>query len=82
MALEDVILNCSATIDDVEFSWNRVGGHLSSRSTIDSSGTLTIHRSTPLDEGMYYCIASKDGITVQSDIALVAIDGKELCSND
>ena len=60
------------------YSWHRVNGHLPSRSTGQHSGTLTINRATPYDEGLYYCMSSKEGIIVKSDNSLVKIDGKEL----
>ena len=43
------------------------------------SDSLTIHRITPDDEGVYYCIArKKHGIRVRSNNASVKVDGKEL----
>ena len=76
VTLENVILHCLASIDDVTYSWHRVDGHIPSRSLGQYSDTLTIHRVTPHDEGTYYCIASKSGISVQSNNASVQVDGK------
>ena len=77
-ALENVTLTCSASIDGVVYSWHHVGGHLPSQSQGQNSGTLTIHRATPHDDGMYYCMARKSGISVKSNNALVQVDGEEL----
>ena len=79
IALEDVTLSCSASINDVMYSWHRVGGHLSSRSKGKHSDTLTIHKATPHDEGMYYCKAKKSKVSTESSRAVVKIDGKDLC---
>ena len=76
MILENITLHCSASIDGVTYSWHRVDGHIPSRSLGQYSDTLTIHRVTPHDEGMYYCIASKSEISVQSNNASVQVDGK------
>ena len=78
VALEDVILMCSASVDDVRYLWHRVNGHIPSHSQGRHNDTFTIHRATPHDEGMYYCVAKKNGIHVRSNNALVQIDGKEL----
>ena len=76
VALEDVTLTCSASVDRAAYSWHRVSGSLPSRSQGQNSNTLTIPRLTPYDEGMYYCIATKNKIIVQSNRALVRVDGK------
>ena len=78
VALEDVILMCSASVDDVRYLWHRVNGHIPSHSHERHNDTFTIHRTTPHDEGIYYCVAKKNGIHVRSNNALVQIDGKEL----
>ena len=78
IALQDVTLTCSASVDDVAYSWHRVGGTIPSHSQGRYNETLTIHRATPHDEGMYYCMAMKSGISIKSNNALVRIDGKEL----
>ena len=78
VALEDVVLSCSASVDDVKYSWHRVDGHLPSHHSHGRHNyTLTIHRVTPHDEGMYYCTAKKSGIRVKSNNALVQVDGKD-----
>jgi len=77
-ALEDVTLTCSASVDDVTYSWHRVNHSIPSRSMIqNNTNTLTIVKATPYDEGVYYCMASKEGIIVESDRAIVKVDGKE-----
>ena len=78
IALQDVTLSCSASIDDVTYSWHRDDGNVPSRSSGQGSNTLTIPRATPPDEGWYYCMASKDGISVESRRAKVDIDGKKV----
>ena len=75
-ALEDVTLNCSASFDDVTYSWHRVNGSIPSRSVGQNSNTFTIPRATPYDEGAYYCIAKKENFSVESTKAVVRIDGK------
>ena len=60
------------------YSWHRVDGHLPSHSQGQHSDTFTIRRATPHDEGMYYCVARKNGISVECSVALVDINGKGL----
>ena len=75
IALEDVTLTCSASVDDVTYSWYRIGGPLRSKQI--SNNTLNIHEATPLDEGLYYCKAEKSGISTDSRRVVVEVDGKE-----
>ena len=77
IALEDVTLNCSASVDDVRYSWHRVDGDLPVKSSGQHSNTLTINKATPYDEGMYSCKASKSGISINSRRAVVKVDGEE-----
>ena len=79
LALNDVTLSCSASVDDVTYSWHRVSDILPNNS---SSGTFTIREATPYDEGMYYCTASKDGVIVSSDNAVVQVDGEGLLNSE
>ena len=81
-ALRNVALSCSASVDDVTYLWHRVDGDLPVNSSVHHSGTFTIHKATPYDEGMYYCTASKDGVIVSSDNTVVLVDGKGLYSSD
>ena len=75
IALQDVTLTCSASVDDVTYSWHRIGGPLRSKQI--SNNTLNIHEATPLDEGLYYCKAEKSGISTDSRRVVVEVDGKE-----
>ena len=61
------------------YSWHRVGGSIPPRSQRQNSNELTIPQATPPDEGMYYCIAIKDGIRVESNRAMLNVDGKLMC---
>ena len=81
IALEDVTLSCSASVDDVIYSWNRVDGSIPQRSQGQNTNELTIPKATPPDEGMYYCIAMKDGIRVESKRSTLNVDGKSLYYN-
>lgn len=74
--MEDVTLNCSASVDDVTYSWHRVNGDVPPRSLGQNSNTLTIPKVTPSDFGEYYCIAKKEDITSKSNKAVVSVDGK------
>ena len=76
IALIDVTLTCSASVDDVTYSWDRIGGSLPLQSQGQDSNRFTINRATPHDEGVYYCVAKKSGIRVESTNALVIINGK------
>ena len=78
-ALEDATLTCLSSVDDATYSWHRVGSSVPSRSIGQNNNTLTIPRATPYDAGMYYCIAERNSITIESDDAVVSMDGKELC---
>ena len=58
------------------YSWHRDGGSVPSKSRGQNSNTLTIRRTTPHDEGDYYCMANKEGISVESNRATVRVDGE------
>ena len=60
------------------YSWHRVGGSVPLRSIGQNNSTLTIPRVTPYDAGMYYCIAKRNDISIESDKAVVSVNGKEL----
>ena len=77
VALEDAILTCLSSVDDASYSWHRVGGSVPSRSIGQNNNTLTIPRATPDDVGMYYCIAKRKDIIVQSDKAVVSVNGRD-----
>ena len=78
IALENVTLNCSASIDDVRYSWHRADGHIPSHSQGRHNDTFTIHRVTPHNQGIYYCVARRHGIIVRSSDASVQVDGKNI----
>ena len=59
------------------YSWHRDGGSVPSRSRGQNSNTLTIPKVTPPDEGMYYCKAGKEEISVESNRATVRVDGED-----
>ena len=77
IALQNITLSCSASIDDVTYSWHRVDDPLPLQSQGQDSNTFTIHRATPHDEGMYYCVAKKNGISVQSNSTSVQVNGRK-----
>ena len=79
IALEDVTLSCSASVDDVTYSWYRVDGSIPQRSQGKNTNELTIPQAIPRDEGMYYCIAVKEGIRAESNRTILKVDGKSLC---
>ena len=78
IALQDVTLSCSASVNDVTYSWHRVGGSIPSRSQRHSSNELTIPKATPPDEGMYYCIAVKEKVKVESKRVTLNVNGKSI----
>ena len=78
IALENVTLTCSASVDGVRYLWHRVDGDLPSRATGQRTRQLTISNIIPPDKGMYYCVVSKMGISVESNRAVVNVDGKLL----
>ena len=62
------------------YSWHRVGGSIPRRSLGQNTNELTIPQATPPDEGMYYCIAMKEGIRAGSNRAILNVNGKSLCN--
>ena len=80
IALEDATLTCLASVDDVTYSWHRVGGSVPSRSIGQNNSTLTIPEVIPYDTGEYYCIAKREEISVESNKALINVDGKDYSS--
>ena len=75
-ALEDATLTCLSSVDDATYSWHRVVDSVPSRSIGQNNNTLTIPRATPYDAGMYYCVVERNSISVESDKAVVSVDGK------
>ena len=78
MALEDVTLSCSASIDEARYSWHHVDGHIPSHLHGRHNNTFTIYRVTPHNQGTYYCVTKIHGITVKSNDASVQVDGKNM----
>ena len=78
IALQNSSLNCSASVDNVAYSWHRLIGSVPSRSIGQNSTTLIIPRVTPHDVGDYYCIVQKGNISVQSNKATVTVNGEKL----
>ena len=74
-ALANATLRCSTSVDGVRYLWRRVNGMIPSRSQGRRTSTLTIPRAIPPDEGMYYCIISKDAVTVESNRATLEVNG-------
>ena len=64
------------------YSWHRYGGSVPSRSRGQNTNTLTVPIATPPDEGIYYCMANKEGISVESNRARVRVDGENDCRNE
>jgi len=60
----------------VVYSWHRVNDSVPLRSEGQNSSILNIPMVTASDNGIYYCMASKDGISVESNRAEVAVGGK------
>ena len=77
-ALTSVTFTCSAShVNGVTYSWHRTNGDIpSTRSRGQNTNTLTITRSIPPDEGMYYCIATNDGGSTSSRSASLTVDGE------
>ena len=75
-ALVDATLHCTTSVDGARYSWHRVNGMIPSRSMGRRRSTLTIPRAIPPDEGMYYCIISKNAVAVESDRATLEVNGK------
>jgi len=80
IALEDVTLTCLASVDDVTYSWHRVGGGVPLRSIGKNNSTFTIPRITPYDNGMYYCMAKWNKISVESNKAIINVNGENCVS--
>ena len=80
IALESVTLNCTASVDSATYSWHRVDDKLPPTSRLNgwNSNMFTIHNVLPPDKGMYYCVAKKMEVKVESARANVTVDGKLL----
>ena len=78
IALKEATLTCLASVDDATYSWHRVKDRIPSRSIGQDNNTLNIPAVTPYDAGVYYCKAKKGEITMESNKAVLIVDGKEL----
>ena len=74
---ENITLTCLASIDGVAYSWHRVDGSIPLQSLHSDDHTFIIPQITPHDAGIYYCMASKEGIVVKSGTSTVVVNGKE-----
>ena len=74
-ALENATLSCSSSVDDVAYSWHNVHGTVPLKSIGQNSHMLTIPSVTPYDAGVYYCIAKKEEVSVESNKAVVGVEG-------
>ena len=57
------------------YSWHHNNGSILSQNT----SAFIIHKATPYDEGEYYCNASKEKLSVESNRAVVKVDGGNFC---
>ena len=76
MASQNITLTCLASVNDVSYSWHRVNDHIPSKSIGQNSNMLTIPIASPVDNGRYYCSVSKDGVSVESNIVTIIVNGK------
>ena len=72
------MFHCLTSVDGVKYSWYRVNGDLPLGSRGQNSHKLTIVKATPNDQGMYYCMASKENIRVKSMRAILNVNGKRI----
>ena len=75
---QNITLTCSASVDDAAYRWYRVNNSIPIGSTGHSTNMLTIHSASSVDGGIYYCIASKEGVSVESNRASVTVNSKYL----
>ena len=72
IALQDVTFTCTARGFEVKYEWKR---H-KNRIAIGSQSSLTISKSTPLDEDQYYCMAMTTGGYAFSTNVTLKVYGK------
>ena len=75
--MEDATLTCLSSVDDATYLWYRIGDGVPTRSIGQDNSTLIIPEVTPYDEGMYYCMARKEEITVESSRAVLSVNGRQ-----
>ena len=78
IALEDATLTCLSSVDNATYLWYRIGDSVPTRSIGKNNSTLIIPAVTPYDVGVYYCIAKKEEISVESNKAELSVDGRGL----
>ena len=76
--MEDATLTCLSSVDNATYLWYRIGDSVPTKSTGKNNSTLIIPVVTPYDAGVYYCIAEKEEISVESNKAELSIDGRGL----
>ena len=76
--MEDATLTCLSSVDNATYLWYRIGDSVLTRSIGKSNSTLIIPAVTPYDAGVYYCIAEKEEISVESNKAELSVDGRGL----
>ena len=76
--MEDATLTCLSSVDNATYLWYRIGDSVPIRSIGKNNSILTIPAVTPYDAGVYYCIAKKEEITVESNKAELSVDGRGL----
>ena len=79
IALQDVTFTCTARGFGVWYKWKR---HKNS-TAIGKQSSLTISKTTPLDEDQYYCVAmtrTRGGYAFSNNVTL-AVYGKNNCGN-
>lgn len=73
---QNITLTCLASVDGAAYRWYRVNNSIPSGSTGYSTNMLTIHGASSVDGGIYYCIASKEGVSIVSNRASVTVNSK------
>ena len=76
VASHNITLTSLSSVDDASYSWHRANGRIPSRSVGQNSNVFTILMASPVDNGRYYCLVSKDGVSVESNRATITVNGK------
>ena len=74
VALQDVTFTCTARGFGVRYEWKRHKNN----TAIGRQSSLTISKSTPLDEDQYYCVAMTRGGYAFSTNVTLKVDGKNV----
>ena len=71
------VISYTAYFADVSYSWHHVNGSIPSKSIgHNNNNTFIIPRTIPYDEGSYYCVAKKDNFSMESNKAIISINGE------